>query len=127
MRGKSIILALSPGKLRDDLLLCLGHRGAKAFVTLQERSIMKLLKTTIIDCILTQMMLKNEDAIELILRIRDINKDIPIILIDKTGEQNRNLAARLKVTAYFETPVASSEVCAVIEKALTQVAKSTRL
>ena len=111
-------MALSPGRLRDELLLYLGHRGAKAFVTLQECCVIKLLKTKTIDCILTQMMLKDEDAIELILKIRDINKHIPVILVDRAGKQNRELAIRLKVAAYFENPVSSFELCRAIEKNL---------
>ncbi len=110
MTDKNIILALSPGQLRDDLLLYFGHHGIKAFVVTDNSSLMRLLKTTAIDGLLIQMMLENEDSIELILKVRDINNDIPILLIDRTGQSNHQLAGRLKVAAYFHNSFSSHDV-----------------
>lgn len=119
MNGKNIIVAITPDSLRDELLLELGHRGAKAFVTVQKNDVIKLLKTKNINCIITQMMLKNEDTIELVLNIQDIDHRIPVILIDKTDRQNHDLAKRLKVAAYFEKPVLSQDILQKLDRILS--------
>jgi DNA-binding NtrC family response regulator len=120
MQGKNIILALSPGRLRDELLLYLGHRGAKAFVTLEDDGIVKLLKTKAIDCLLMQMMLNNKDTIELVFKVHDINKTLPVILIDKTEKDNKKVAEHLKVAAFFKKPVSSFDVYQAIEQNLSK-------
>lgn len=110
MKGKNIILALSAGKLRDELLLNFGHQGAKIYTVPDRTSLMSLLKRTAIDCILIQMMFENEDSIELILKILDINDKIPILLIDRSGTSHYKLAQQLKVAAYFQKPFSSIDI-----------------
>jgi DNA-binding response OmpR family regulator len=110
MKDKNIIMTISRGELRDELLLYFGQCGAKVYVTLCDTVLTKLLKTEAIDCILVQMILTNEDAIELVLKVRDINSKIPVILLDQTENHHHDLAARLKVAAYFRKPFSSFEI-----------------
>ncbi len=118
-------MALSHGRLRDELLLHLGHRGAKVYVMQHEDGIIDLLKSQSVDCILTQMALKDKDAIELVLRVHDIDSTVPIILVDQTGNHHQDVAARLKVAAYFEKPQSSFDVFRAIEKSLGWNGKMT--
>ncbi len=110
MKDKNIILALTNGSLRDELLLYFGHDGADVHLVCDGESLMKHLKSNSIDCIVTQMILAQEDSIELILKVKDIDEDIPIVLIDQTAEQNQELAKRLKVAAYFYKPFSSFDI-----------------
>jgi DNA-binding NtrC family response regulator len=116
MKDKNIILALTHGVLRDELLLYFGHNGARVFLAFDAESLIKHLRSNTIDCIVTQMILAKEDSIELILKVLDINKDIPIVLIDQTEKQNTELAKRLKVAAYFHKPFSSFDIYEHTEK-----------
>ena len=118
MKDKNIIIALSHGNFRDELLLYFGHNGANVHLISDNASLLKLLKSETIHCIVTQMMFGGEDSIELILKVFDINSNIPVILIDQTGKSNKRLAERLKVAAYFQKPFSSLDVFQATAKIL---------
>lgn len=105
-----IILALHRDPVCDELLYYFGHHGIQSYVTENEKSIFELLRSKNIQCIVMQMNLRGLDAIELTLRIRDLNFDVPIVVLNFADEFDSEFVKTVGIVTHFQYPFQIGDV-----------------
>lgn len=115
MHDKKILLVLEQCQLQDELLLYFAQSGYKTFSTLNIKR-GNFLRENTYDCLIMQMMLSKTDAIELILELKDLKIDTPVVVLDLEGIGSKSAIYAAGASAYFKKPVRAIEVYFVVQK-----------
>ena len=75
MGKKRIMLLISPSSFRDELVLQLGQKGFETIIAKGAFDALDNIKKYSIDKVVTQLNLPQFDGLELILAIKDLNRN----------------------------------------------------
>jgi DNA-binding response OmpR family regulator len=97
------------------------RRGSTALVAYDGEQALQIFNNFKVDLIITDLKMPHVDGISLIKMIREMNSDIPIIIITGYGsDRNYSLAQSYGVTDFLSKPCSVIEISRAIESALAQ-------
>jgi DNA-binding response OmpR family regulator len=99
-----ILVVMMPSAFRDELLFRLGQEGLEIHCSSNRSKVFKTLRQNKIDKIITQMNISDLDAIELILALRDLKLDIPIVVISFKGSSMKSKLIMTGKDVVFQYP-----------------------
>ncbi len=99
----------------------LGHYGYKVTVSENGEEALKKFKQDPhkFDMVITDMTMPKMNGDQLVLKIHDIRKDLPIILCTGYSEKiDKDLAKKIGISKFIQKPIAGRELCFLIRGAL---------
>lgn len=105
--------------LRKVLVARLQDFGARILEAENGEEALKLIKTEVIDAVLTDIVMPKMDGLELLAKIREMGLMTPVVILTGVGDQTRALTAlRLGASDFLDKPFESSVVREVMSRAL---------
>ncbi len=97
------------------------RRGSTALVAYDGEQAFQIFNNFKVDLIITDLKMPHVDGMSLIKMIRELNTDIPIIIITGYGsDRNYSLAQSYGVTDFLSKPCSVVEISRAIDSALSQ-------
>ena len=118
MNRTKIMLVMEPIAFRDKLIMQMGHEGFEVYVASSGHEALNKLRECSVDEIVTQLNLPQFDGLELILNIRDLRLDIPIIAISFNESEMVKEVLKAGATMLLHNPVDPSAVIDLIKNSV---------
>jgi len=112
MNKARIAVVMNYFAFRDDLVHQLGHEGFEVIIANEVAQALNKIRKYSVNGIITQLNLPQFDGLELILNLRDLGIDIPIIVISFEDSEMEREVLKAGATAFFNYPV---EVATIID------------
>ena len=111
MHKLKIMITMIASSFRDELVHLFGHEGYEVIVCSNCYQTIQLIRRNKINAIVTQLNFPEFDGLELILNLRDLGIDIPIIVISFEDSEMEREVLKAGATAFLNYPV---EVATII-------------
>jgi DNA-binding response OmpR family regulator len=105
MHKMKIIITMYSSSFRDELVHLLGHEGYEVFVCSDCYQTLQLIRKNKINAIVTQLNFPEFDGLELILNLRDLRINIPIIVISFEDTEVEDEIIQAGAHAFLHYPV----------------------
>ena len=116
-----IIITMDSSSFRDELVHLLGHEGYEVIVCSNCYQTIQLIRKKKINAIITQLDFPEFDGLELILNLRDLRINIPIIVISFEKAEVEDEIIQAGAYALLNYPVEPSVVVDLMLSSLTVI------
>jgi DNA-binding NtrC family response regulator len=100
-----IIITMNSSSFRDELVHLFGHEGYEVIVCSNYYQTIQLIRKNRINAIVTQLNFPEFDGLELILNLRDLRINIPIIVISFENDEVEDEIMKAGAYAFLHYPV----------------------
>ena len=115
MNRTRIMLVMTSTNFRDDLIMQLVNEGFEIILASGGYDALNKLRKYSVDQIVTQINLSQYDGLELILNIRDLRMDVPIIAISFNDTNMEKEVLQAGASAFIRYPIDISNVIDLIK------------
>jgi two-component system KDP operon response regulator KdpE len=116
MDNQKVLVAMADIPYRDELVLELGHRGFEVFIAREGGEAFDKIRKYGVNNIITQLELPQFDGLELILKVRDWSKSIPIIVISFKHSFKEKKVFQAGASLFIHFPFPSSRIASIMER-----------
>jgi len=120
-----IIITMNSSSFQDELVHLFGHEGYEVLVCTNCYQTIQLIRKNRINAIVTQLNFPEFDGLELILNLRDLGMDIPIIVISFEDNEVEQVIMQAGAYAFLHYPIDASMVLDLVKHKMDSESKIT--